>query len=183
MQTTISESYRTQQAALHAAGNYGLAALQYGKTVSDLLAVCGARTLLDYGCGSKRSLLQALGQLEGVTYEGYDPAVPAYAKPPRPADLVACIDVLEHIEPEFLDNVLDELGALCAPFGFFTIHTGPAGKVLLDGRNAHLIQQPPAWWLPRLQRRFKLLRVQDVPNGFAVVVQSLRAPGGMPAGH
>jgi hypothetical protein len=183
MQTTISENYRTQQAALHAAGNYGLAALQYGKPVRELLEICGARTLLDYGCGSKRSLLQALELPDGVAYEGYDPAVPAYAKPPSPAQLVACIDVLEHIEPEFLDNVLDELGALCDPLGFFTIHTGPAGKVLMDGRNAHLIQQPASWWLPRLQQRFKLLRVQDVPNGFAVVVQSLSSSATIPQNH
>jgi hypothetical protein len=172
---TISESYRAQQAVLHAQGNYGLAALQYGQTVSELVGICGARSLLDYGCGSKRSLLQVLTLPAGVSYVGYDPAVPAFAAPPRPAHLVSCIDVLEHIEPEFLDNVLDELATLCDPFGFFTIHTGPAGKLLSDGRNAHLIQQPPQWWLPQLQARFKLLRVEPVPNGFAVIVQSLQS--------
>lgn len=173
--TTITESYRAQQAALHAQGNYGLAALQYGEPVSALIEICGARTLLDYGCGSKRSLLKVLRLPPGVRYEGFDPAVPEYAAPPQPAHLVVCIDVLEHIEPELLDNVLDHLAALCDPFGFFTIHTGPAGKLLADGRNAHLIQQPPQWWLPQLQKRFKLLRVEPVANGFAVIVQSLQS--------
>lgn len=172
---TITENYRAQQAALHAQGNYGLAALQYGEPVSALIEICGARTLLDYGCGSKRSLLQVLNLPAGVRYEGYDPAVPAYAAAPQPAHLVVCIDVLEHIEPDLLDNVLDHLAALCDPFGFFTIHTGPAGKFLADGRNAHLIQQPPQWWLPKLQQRFKMLRVEPVPNGFAVIVQSLQS--------
>ena len=50
-----------------------------------------------------------------------------------------------------------------------------ADRRLADGRNAHLIQQPPQWWLPRLQQRFKMLRVEPVANGFAVIVQSLRS--------
>ncbi|HYF59737.1 MAG TPA: methyltransferase domain-containing protein [Burkholderiaceae bacterium] len=172
MSVTISERYRALQTALHAEGNYGLAALRYGPTVLELLRVGGARTLLDYGCGSKRSLLMGMTVPPGVRYEGYDPAVPQYATPPSPAELVVCIDVLEHIEEAYLDNVLDELASLCTAFGFFTIHTGPAGKFLADGRNAHLIQQGPAWWLPRIDARFAILSVQPVPNGFAVIVQS-----------
>ena len=174
MSVTITEDYRALQAALHAQGNYGLAALRYGPTVLELLRVGGARTLLDYGCGSKRSLLGGMQLPSGVRYEGYDPAVPAYAARPSPAELVVCIDVLEHIEEACLDSVLDELATLCLAFGFFTIHTGPAGKVLADGRNAHLIQQGPHWWLPRLRQRFVLLAVQPVPNGFAVTVPSPR---------
>lgn len=174
MSTTISEDYRALQAALHAQGNYGLAALQYGPTVLELLRVSGARSLLDYGCGSKRSLLMGMQLPPNVAYQGYDPAVPQFAAHPAPAELVVCIDVLEHIEEPFLDNVLDELARLCDAFGFFTIHSGPAGKFLLDGRNAHLIQQGPAWWLPRLERWFDILSVQSVPNGFAVVVRTRR---------
>ena len=144
----ITDQYRAEQAALHAKGNYGTAALQYGQVVWGLLNSTGATSILDYGCGSKRSLLQALNPPETIAYEGYDPAVPDYAGAPIPAELVCCIDVLEHIEPTLLDNVLDHLAELCDPYGFFTVHSGPAVKVLSDGRNAHLTQQGPDWCKP-----------------------------------
>jgi hypothetical protein len=168
----ITEGYRAEQAALHAKGNYGTAALQHGKAVAALISASGARSVLDYGCGSKRSLLQAIKLPDDVVYEGYDPAIPEYSATPCPAELVCCIDVLEHIEPTLLDNVLDHLGELCDPLGYFTIHSGPAQKVLTDGRNAHLTQQGPEWWLPRLEQRFEILQRHPIPSGFAVVVRS-----------
>ena len=68
-------------------------------------------------------------------------AFPEYGEQKK-ADLVCCIDVLEHIEPELIDNVIFDLSTIVIKFGFFSIHQGPAGKILLDGRNAHLIQKP-----------------------------------------
>lgn len=177
----ISEAYRAEQAALHAKGNYGTAALQYGQVVSGLLNSTSARSILDYGCGSKRSLLQALQLPSEIVYEGYDPAIPDYAGDPLPAELVCCIDVLEHIEPALLDNVLDHLARLCDPYGFFTVHSGPAVKVLADGRNAHLTQQGPDWWLPRFRERFEVLDTQPIPSGFAIVVRSLQSDAQLPA--
>jgi Methyltransferase domain len=169
----ITDRYRAEQAALHAKGNYGTAALQYGATVAALLQSTGATSLLDYGCGSKRSLLQSLNLPVDVVYEGYDPAIPEYASPPCPAELVVCIDVLEHIEPDLLDNVLDNLAALCDPYGLFTIHSGPAVKILSDGRNAHLTQQGPDWWMPRLRQRFEVIESHAIANGFAVLVNQI----------
>lgn len=172
MKQRITEEYRAQQAALHAAGNYGLAALQWGEVVNRLLVKLSVHSLLDYGCGSRRSLLKAITLREDVVYEGFDPAVPEYSAEPCPAELVVCIDVLEHIEPQLLHNVLDHLAELCDPFGLFSIHTGPAGKTLPDGRNAHLIQQDKAWWLARLQPRFEVLGGWPTTGGFAVVVRT-----------
>jgi hypothetical protein len=168
----ISEAYRKEQAALHATGTYGEAASSLGPVVAALLNLSGVGSLLDYGCGSRRSLLQGVKLPPEVVYEGYDPAVPAYASPPLPAELVCCIDVLEHIEPDLLDDVLDDLARLCDPLGFFTVHTGPAMKTLSDGRNAHLTQQDANWWLPKLASRFDVLGVTNYDSGFAVVVRS-----------
>jgi len=72
---------------------------------------------------------------------GYAPSVfREYVEAISGSDLVTCIDILEHIEPELLENVLLELKRLHGRLYFFTIHLGPAGKTLSDGRNAHLIQ-------------------------------------------
>ncbi|MFN3584012.1 hypothetical protein [Phenylobacterium sp.] len=166
----ISEDYRHLQQALHKSSNYGTASLQYGAEVRRLLLEDAARSLSDYGAG-RQNLRRALSVFPdlSVDYYPYDPAFPEYG-PPRPADLVCCIDVLEHIEPDFLDNVLDELKAITVRRGFFTIHTGPAVKHLADGRNAHLIQKPSSWWLPRLCERFEIEALRKTPGGFLVIV-------------
>lgn len=146
-----------------------MASLSFAPFVRQLIANAKIASLSDYGAG-KQNLSKAL-EAEGVRvdYHPYDPAFPQYG-PARSADLVCCIDVLEHIEPEFLDNVLDELRNLAARLGFFSIHTGPAIRLLADGRNAHLIQKPWSWWLPKLCQRFEVEHLQKVQGGFFVIV-------------
>ncbi len=79
--------------------------------------------------------------------------------------------MLEHIEPALLDNVLDDLKRVTARVGVFTVHTGQAVKTLPDGRNTHLIQKAPAWWLPRILERFELVTFNRMPMGFWVAVE------------
>lgn len=107
-----------------------------------------------------------------VDYRGYDPAVAEYASDPEPADCVACIDVLEHIEPEMLDQVLDHIRSKTIKRALFSVHLGPAGKTLSDGRNAHLIQKPPAWWLPKIMQRWELLTYVRRKNSFVVALSA-----------
>ena len=42
----------------------------------------------------------------------YDPAIPGKDSLPEPADIVVCSDVLEHIEPNYLLNVLVDFNAI-----------------------------------------------------------------------
>jgi len=116
--------------------------------------------LLDYGCGSNVNLAKHLKADHKVTYQAYDPGVKRFSKDPLPAQMVACIDVLEHIEPENLENVLDHLASLVEVILFCTVSTCAAMKILSDGRNAHLIQEPMSFWLPKLWQRFDLQTVQ-----------------------
>lgn len=116
--------------------------------------------LLDYGCGANTNLLKHLKVGHKLTYQAYDAGVPKFSSDPVPAELVCCIDVLEHIEPELLDNVLDHLQRLTEVVLFATVHTGPAVKHLSDGRNAHLIQKPLSWWLPKFWERWNISTVQ-----------------------
>lgn len=167
----ISSQYRAEQAALHAKGGYGTASLQFGDIVTELINKTGAHSLLDYGCGRMRNLASVIEPDHDIEYIAYDPAVPEFSEQAVPADLVTCIDVLEHIEPDLLDNVLDDLKRCTAGHGFFTIHTGPAVKTLSDGRNAHLIQEPAKWWLPKILDRWELRLFKPLPNGFMVIVR------------
>jgi hypothetical protein len=168
----ITEEYRKMQQQLHQNPNYGVASVQYAPLVAQVIDTIGAQELLDYGAGKGRLGLTLKQQTQRpLAIRHYDPAIPEWSAPAAPCGLVACIDVLEHIEPALLDNVLDDLQRVTAGVGVFTVHTGAAVKVLPDGRNAHLIQQPAAWWLPKFMERFELANFNRVPMGFAVIVE------------
>jgi hypothetical protein len=170
-QALISESYRSAQAELHRNPNYGIASLHWAPMVADLAKQVKPRNLLDYGAGKGRLGAELKKLLKTpVTVVLYDPAIPEIASPPAPCDLVACIDVLEHIEPDCLDAVLDDLRRVTARVGFYTIATGPALKTLPDGRNAHLIQEGPEWWMPKLFQRFRVRSFTDQGETFVVIV-------------
>ena len=161
MNETISADYLEQQRKLHENPNYGVASLSFAPIVADVMRQTGCKSVSDYGAG-KRRLLEGLRQsgVEPTPYLPYDPVFPEYGEP-KPADLVCCIDVLEHIEPDLVDNVILELSRVTTNLGFFSIHMGPAGKTLSDGRNAHLIQKPSSWWLKKLTDHFEILHLQS----------------------
>lgn len=156
----ISPSYKAEQEALHAKGNYGTASIEYAPLVTEIVNKLKVSHLLDYGCSALLNLYKHIQPGHKLTYQAYDPAVEEYASAPVPAEMVACIDVLEHIEPDLLENVLDDLQRVTEAVLFVTVHTGPAVKTLSDGRNAHLIQEPMEWWLPKLWQRFDIQSVQ-----------------------
>lgn len=154
----ISESYRLLNAQKHSTSpNFGTVGGHFAPQVRKLIKEMGATTILDYGCG-KRKLEKALG----FSIANYDPAIEGLEAPPDPADLVVCTDVLEHIEPECLDAVLDDLRRVTKDTLFATVSTRPANKTLPDGRNTHLIVEPPAWWLPKLMARFDVKVFQEL---------------------
>jgi hypothetical protein len=165
----ISPAYLEQQRRLHDNPAYGVASIGFAPIVRELVGKSGARSLSDYGAGKckLRDRLRELGCGE-LEYRPYDPAFPEYG-PPAPADLVCCIDVLEHVEPDYLEPVLLDLREITRRLAFLTVHTGPAQKLLDDGRNAHLTQQPPSWWLPRLCEHFEIEQFQRTAKGFWVI--------------
>jgi hypothetical protein len=117
----------------------------------------------------------------GFVYQGYDPGVPKLSGEPVPAELVVACDVMEHIEPDCLSDVLDHLEELTEVILFASISTEPADKTLSDGRNAHLITQPMQWWMPKFWERFDLQTVQmSQPGQFFIVAnrQGLKVEDG-----
>jgi hypothetical protein len=162
--TMITPDYLAEQQRLHKNPNYGVASVSFAPLVNALIRANKFRTLHDYGAGKRR----LRDHIDPIDYSASDPAFPEYG-PPITADITTCIDVLEHIEPDCLDAVLDDLQRI-TKVGFFTIHTGPAQKVLSDGRNAHLIQQPARWWLPHICKRWDVLKLSPTSGGFYIIV-------------
>jgi hypothetical protein len=167
----ISEEYRLLQQQMHAHPGYGMASVRHAPVVAQFIERFEATEVLDYGAGKGR-LGEALAQhlQRPVTIHHYDPGVPEWSASPEPCAFVACIDVLEHIEPELIDNVLDDLQRVTTGVAYLSVETGPASKFLPDGRNAHLIQQPSGWWLTKLIPRFEIVAFSRLPKGFWVAV-------------
>lgn len=110
-------------------------------------------TCLDYGCGKGVILAHIRERFTNTRFHGYDPAVDMWStKPDSAFELVFCNDVLEHIEPDFIAEVLQDINDYANKYIWLRIDTKPARKELSDGRNAHLIIENEAWWLEMLQR-------------------------------
>ena len=168
----ISDEYRQMQTEMHRNPNYGVASVAYAPLVAEVIEAMNATELLDYGAGKGRlalTLKDLLSPMPEVRH--YDPAIPDWSARPEPCQVVACIDVLEHIEPEFIDNVLDDLQRVTGTVGVFTVATVAAMKTLPDGRNAHLTVQSHQWWLAKFLDRFDMNNFARDANGFWVTVQ------------
>lgn len=159
MSARISDSYRDLNAELHASSRkYGSHGHRWAGRVSSFLEE--GYSVLDYGCGKGM-----LRQVCGTSICEYDPAIPGKDSEPEAADLVVCTDVLEHIEPEKLDNVLEHLASLTRRRLLFNIATKPAKNHLLpDGRNPHLIVRDAEWWRATIERYFRPIEWNVVTN-------------------
>ncbi len=149
----ITDEYRSLNAELHTRrAGYGANGHKWADRIAGYVRESGATTVLDYGTG-KGTLVRALRK-KGLECAGYDPAMEEWSADPAPADFIVCADVLEHVEPDCLDDVLSDLSRLMRKAGLLVISLIPSDKELADGRNAHLIIQPAEWWMNRLHERF-----------------------------
>jgi hypothetical protein len=157
----ITDEYRNMMRSYHnTVLHYGVGAGNYADSVIKMKESIKAESVLDYGCG-KGYLAKALP----FPIWEYDPTIEGKDECPRAADLVVCIDVLEHIEPSCLDAVLADLARCTLKAGFFIIHTGPAKKTLPDGRNTHLIQEKREWWNNKLKQFFTFTDKSVIERG------------------
>lgn len=166
----VSPEYRKVLEAEHAAGPWGTMSLQLAPRVAELMALHGAKTVLDYGAGYG-NLATSLGNIAPhVTVIPYEPGRPEWAAIPEPVEFVACIDVLEHVEPELVNNVLDDLRRVTLKTGLFNISLRPARRVLNNGWNAHISLFTAEDWMTRIRSRFNVLELQHNPDPEEITV-------------
>lgn len=145
----ITEEYKALNTKLHQESDrYGTSGAKWRDYVRPL-ADWGRLAILDFGCG-KQTLKKSLGPAYKVT--GFDPCIPGLDAAPEPHPVVVCGDVLEHVEPELVENVLSEIRRVTQQRAFFVIALKPSSQTLADGRNAHLSLHPPDWWRERLTK-------------------------------
>jgi hypothetical protein len=185
----ISDEQRALNKALHAQsdqfGNRADGAGLAGNLPAALkrmheLGVCNS--VLDYGTGKGKLVKRLREELpSNIAVQGYDPAVEAWEhKPEQPADILTCLDVLEHIEMDSIDAVLRDIKALTRRFCYLVIDLQPAVKTLADGRNAHILLAPPEWWVGRIaqlfpcQASFPILHKRGLPQKLVIAATSQR---------
>ncbi|MCB4378640.1 methyltransferase domain-containing protein [Synechococcus sp. MU1650] len=159
---TISREQQKLNSELHKSDQYGNRSSAAGLASNlpralDRMHEYGlCNRFLDYGTG-KGKLLEYLKQniKHPIQLEGYDPAVETFCqKPSEKFDIVTCLDVLEHIELDTIDNVLTEIRDYTRYFCYLVIDLQPAVKTLSDGRNAHILLAPPNWWQNKISQLF-----------------------------
>jgi len=154
----ITAAYLDLQKDLHARFDYGRGV--DAEECAEIVRTLGVKTVLDYGCGQGH-LARLLPEFET---EEYDPCIEGKDGDPARADVVVCADVLEHIEPDLLGNVLLHIYALARRHVLLVIATGPSKKVMADGRQAHLIVESADWWKGKLAGLFEIERCEDRSN-------------------
>lgn len=168
----ITPAYLDLQSKFHeTCPEYGISGHKHVDTVLSLAQQMKTRDILDYGCG--KATLQ-----KGIPFpiQNYDPCTVEYNRRPICADLVVCTDVFEHLEYECLGEVLDDIAALTKQMAFINIACRPAKKFLPDGRNAHIIQETPNWWLTWILPRFELHSFQANEGSCIMLLRTLKKP-------
>jgi hypothetical protein len=167
----ITEEYRDLQREFHKVrSDYGTSSQKYVDQVLAMSQQIGSRDILDYGCG--KAHLQ-----KGFPFpiQNFDPCIDEYNRPPKPADIVVCTDVMEHIEPACIDAVIADLARLTKKILLVDVACRPAKKFLPDGRNAHLTIETPNWWLMRFLPHMDLHSFQAQQGMFTAIFFPLSA--------
>lgn len=143
----LSDSYLQQLQALHSSSRIGFG-VKPPQALLDLINLYDPNTIIDYGCGPGNMIKSFKDIFPNKEFNGYDPAVDEFKTIPNKADLLYSTDVLEHFEPEFLDQGLANILEL-ADIQYHYIACHHAKKTLPDGRNCHLVIENPRWWMAK----------------------------------
>lgn len=150
-----TDTYKRLLEIEHETSDWGVMAERMIETIRPIIEKYPVTTILDYGAG-QGGFKRALNDPSKDVRE-YDIGIPKISVTPSPADFVVCIDVLEHVEPEYIDAVLKDLARVTKLAGYFNISTVPASRTLSDGRNAHVTIQPFSWWVEKVLKEFNIV--------------------------
>lgn len=169
--TVISPAYAALNRQLHdEQPDYGTAAAEWAPHVIEFARQQEVKVILDYGCG-KGLLKTSLATLAPeITVLEFDPAIAGKEiLPSAQPDLLVALDVMEHIEPDWLAAVLETIYGTRAKIVMLSIATSPAKKNLPDGRNAHILVKDHSWWMSTLAQYFTPIHSQVNGDHFVYI--------------
>lgn len=140
-------------------------------------------TVLDFGCGTGRAA-QAFAD-KGFTVAGIDIAdncldegieIPLFVQclwEPfgLSGDYGFCTDVMEHIPPEKVDAVLQNI-ACSVDRCYFQIATFHDGMGKLIGDTLHLTVKSAPWWRDKLAEHFHFVTIERRNGGVVAICES-----------
>ena len=160
MSKMISDSYKEQLQLLHGSKRNwgGGGAKNFGDEIrSYLIKRPKYTTVLDFGAGQRKlgkfvtDDLQRRSRAKEIVWTDYDPGVVGIDRLPSGRfDLIVSSDVMEHIEPDMVEQTCEWLRDHATKAIYMHIATMPSGVILPYGRNAHLSCHKIAWWLDQL---------------------------------
>ena len=141
----ISNEYKQQLNEMNGIKNFGKRK-KIPKFLESFIMQHNPNSILDFGCGVGSLVLTLQEAYPKKIIKGFDPGNKDFEVVPKEIfDLLISTDVLEHIEPEYLDETLKFLSTKSSLI-YHLIALEPSSVILPDGRNAHLILESPEWW-------------------------------------
>ena len=116
------------------------------------------KSVLDYGSGNsdfKKAIEKFYPDYNFKIVE-YEPSIPALNVDPTECDMTICVDVLEHVEPDKIDNVLSHIQEKTNKICFLSICVVEAHGKFNDGTNLHVLVKPAEWWIEKLEEKFEI---------------------------
>lgn len=152
---------------IHQTSSFGATARNFALQIQFCLQELQPKRVLEYGCG-KSDLIESCGQ--GLQWDRFDPAIPEFStRPDGTYDLIINTDVMEHIPPSDVNDVLADIRRYGDKV-FFNISTRLAGKTLPDGTNAHCTVQSAEAWLEAIRKHFPDSEIGYIDEGEDAVI-------------
>lgn len=147
----ISKAYRKLLERFHFENKGFGGGRKHYTDINNLIIKYSPKEILDYGCG-KGSLAE---MFPTQNWKQYELGIKSKDIPPSPAEAVVCLDVLEHVELNYINLVLKHLRELTKRILFCTITFLPSNKILPAGRNAHILIKSKDWWQIKFNFHFR----------------------------
>lgn len=113
-------------------------------------------SFVDYGCG--KGWLEQF--LDPMPVSSYDPMVEEFSNPDyKSQGWLVCLDVLEHVEEKYLDNVLRHIYRSFIHKALFYISWADT-DIFPDGTDAHITKHDFHWWYLRLTKYFVVEQIE-----------------------
>lgn len=161
----ISNEYRDRLSVMQKKHSFSEKYKNYD-VIKEFVSSSRPESIIDFGCAHGKLIERLKKDFTNIkTIEGYDPGVKEFSVlPDKQYDVLISNDVIEHIEPKFLDETLSKMEELYTKRAWLIIACYPAKKRLPDGRNAHLCVYPPDRWIRKINQCMpnSLIEYQEV---------------------